>query len=97
MYPVFGPTEKLVDIVSRYEISMIVLAITHNVRGELYQHLSDSLQLDVDVLPMPLLYEQLTGKVPVEHIGDHWMVSMPLDHPGTKVIWKVGKRLFDLV
>jgi len=75
---------------------MIVLSITHNVSGELYQVLTDSLQQGVEVVPMPLLHEQITGKVPVEHIGDHWSVAMPLEQLGTRLIWHAGKRIFDI-
>ena len=78
-------------------MTTIVLAVTQDVSGELYQYLSDSMQYGIEILPMPVLYEQLTGKVPVEHIGDHWSVSMPLEHPGTSVIWHATKRIFDII
>jgi exopolysaccharide biosynthesis polyprenyl glycosylphosphotransferase len=93
---VLGASHDLLSMVSRGEISTIVLAITHDIQGELYQVLSDCLRMEVEIIPMPLLYEQLTGKVPVQHIGDHWSVAMPLEHPGTKLVWHAVKRLFDL-
>lgn len=94
--PVLGISESLVDLVERYGVSTIVLAITRDVGGSLYQVLSDCLQREIKVIPMPLLYEELTGKVPVEHIGDHWSVSMPLDQAGTQIAWHALKRVFDL-
>lgn len=38
----------------------------------------------VPIVPMPVLREQLTGRVPVEHIGSHWFVSIPVHHPGAR-------------
>jgi len=94
---VLGNRGELMSAISEYRISTIVLAITHNVGGELLQILTDSLQHGVEIMPMPVLYEQLTGKVPVEHVGEHWSVSMPIEHPGTRAFWHLGKRIFDVV
>lgn len=94
--PVIGDSEDLIDIIIHNRVTMVVLSITYDVSGELYQVLTNCLQEGVEVVPMPVLYEQLTGKVPVQHVGEHWSVAMPLEHPGTRVIWHVIKRLFDL-
>ncbi len=96
-FPVLGSSSQLLEIVAARGVTMIVLAITHGVSGELYQLLTDSLQQGVEVVPMPLLHEQITGKVPVEHIGDHWSVAMPLEKPGLDRVHQFSKRLFDLV
>ena len=56
----------------------------------------DCLELDVEIVPMPLLYEQLTGRVPVEHVGDNWYVSMPVNHSGTGTLWPLVKRVMDV-
>mgnify|MGYP000629802677 CR=1 FL=1 len=45
---------------------------------------------------MPVLYEQLTGRVPIEHVGDNWYVAMPIRHPGTGALWPIANRLFDI-
>jgi len=93
---ILGTRENLIDIIKKHRATTIILAITHDVDGELMQVLADSLQLGVEIIPMPLLFEQLTGKVPVEHIGDHWSIAMPIIHPGTKVYTHLLKRLFDI-
>jgi len=93
---VLGSSQDLLRIIEQRHVSTLVLAITRNVGDELYQVLTDCLQREVEIIPMPLLYEQLTGKVPVEHIGDHWSVSMPLIQPGTGIAWHAMKRIFDL-
>lgn len=94
---VIGRSKDLLKIIEQYHVTTIVMAITQDVSGELYQYLADCLQYGVEIIPMPVLYEQLTGKVPVEHIGDNWAVSMPLEHPGTSVIWHATKRIFDVI
>ncbi len=95
-FPVLGSSEQLLEIVSQQGVTIIVLAVTSDISGELYQVLSDCMQHGVQIMPMPLLYEQITGKVPLEFIGAQWSVAMPLIHPGQTRIWRVIKRLFDL-
>jgi lipopolysaccharide/colanic/teichoic acid biosynthesis glycosyltransferase len=46
---------------------------------------------------MPLLYEQLTGRVPIEHVGENWYVAMPIDHPSTRAIRLMVNRVFDVL
>jgi len=96
-FSVLGTSEKLLEIVSQQGVTIIVLAVTSKMSGKLYQVLSDSMQQGVQIVPMPMLYEQITGKVPVEFIGDQWSVAMPLIHRGQTRIWRVIKRIFDLI
>jgi exopolysaccharide biosynthesis polyprenyl glycosylphosphotransferase len=94
--PLLGGTDQLANIISEHDLDVVVIAITHGVNGELLKVFTDILQQRVDVVPMPVMYEKLMGRVPVEHIGVHWAVSIPLEHPSNKTVWKVSKRMFDL-
>ncbi|HDN80717.1 MAG TPA: hypothetical protein ENG33_09680, partial [Chloroflexi bacterium] len=94
---VLGNRHSIKELVATYGISALVLAITHEVNGELLQILMDCLELGVEVIPMPVLYEQLTGRVPIEHIGDNWYVAMPIQHPGSSALYPLLKRLMDIV
>jgi lipopolysaccharide/colanic/teichoic acid biosynthesis glycosyltransferase len=51
----------------------------------------------VPVVPMNLLYEQITGRVPVEHIGDHWYVALPVDPRGATTPYRGVKRVLDVL
>ena len=95
-FPILGPSPKLLEIVSSQDVTILVLAITHEVSGELYQVLADCMQQGVQTISMPAIYEEITGKVPIEHIGGEWSVAMPLTHPGLARAWRISKRLFDL-
>src|SRR5260370_30447536 len=47
---------------------------------------------------MPLLYEKITGRVPIEHVGEHnWSVVLPLEsRPISMRIYFLAKRLIDI-
>ncbi len=94
---VIGDRHALKSLIAEQRVTTLVLAITHEVNGELLQILMDCLELGVEIIAMPVLYEQLTGRVPVEHVGGNWYVAMPVHHPGTGTMWPVIKRLTDVV
>jgi lipopolysaccharide/colanic/teichoic acid biosynthesis glycosyltransferase len=96
-FTVLGDRHALPDVISQHHVTTLILAITHDVNGELLQILMDCLELGVEIVPMPVLYEQLTGRVPVEHVGGNWYVAMPIHHPGTGALWPLVKRLMDIV
>ncbi len=45
---------------------------------------------------MPALYEQVTGRIPVEHIGERWLTTLPLDRD-PRTFFLMAKRLSDVV
>ncbi|MEM4202781.1 MAG: hypothetical protein QXS54_01795, partial [Candidatus Methanomethylicaceae archaeon] len=94
--PVLGNRYSLPTLIRQHRIDTLILAITHEVNGELLQVLTDCLELGVEIVPMPVLYEQLTGRVPIEHIGSNWYVAMPLHHPLTRPFNRLIKRIFDV-
>lgn len=96
-FPVLGASCDLKRIVEEHGVAEIVLAITHNLRKDLVEALLDCQSLGVQVSLMPALYEKITGRVPIQHIGSNWYVALPLEHPGTSGIYPILKRLFDII
>jgi exopolysaccharide biosynthesis polyprenyl glycosylphosphotransferase len=93
---VIGTHRDLAPLVKAKDVSEVILAITHNLHHELFRALLDCQEQGTQITPMPLLYEEITGKVPVEHIGDNWSAVLPLDHPSTGSFFPLFKRAVDL-
>jgi len=51
----------------------------------------------VQIVNMAAVYEELTGRVPVEHVGKNWSVLLPLEQDATRGLSGVLKRLVDLL
>jgi FlaA1/EpsC-like NDP-sugar epimerase len=66
--PVLGTSRDLLALVQAQRVDDVVMAITHHMQGELFQALMDCRAAGVHVTRMPVLYEQLTRRVPVEHV-----------------------------
>jgi len=95
--PVLGTRRALATLVRANGVAEVILAITHDVDGELLQTLMDCQEQGVAITPMPTLYEELTGRVPVEHIGENWYIALPLDHAATGGFYPLLKRGMDIV
>jgi exopolysaccharide biosynthesis polyprenyl glycosylphosphotransferase len=93
--PVVG-RESLRDCVERSGVTTIILAPESRVDPDLLQAVMACAEQGVDVVPMPVLYEQLTGRVPVGLLGDAWSAALPLSHRGTSPLWRLTKRLMDI-
>lgn len=88
---------ELPTFIQKNKVDTLILASSEEANGETLQTMVDCLELGVEVIPMPVLYEQLTGRVPVEYINDSWNVALPINHPGTKYLWNLTKRFGDIV
>jgi len=94
---VLGDRHALLDLIRKHQIKTLILAVKREVNGEFLQILTDCLELGVEIVPMPVLYERLTGRVPIEHMGSQWHAAMPLQNPGDRLLWATTKRLMDIV
>jgi exopolysaccharide biosynthesis polyprenyl glycosylphosphotransferase len=95
---VAGTRHDLARLVREWGIQEVILAITHTqqIHGDLFQALMDCRELGVEVVPMTYLYERLTGRVPVEHVGQQLYVLLPLNHSVTTPLYVFAKRMVDV-
>jgi exopolysaccharide biosynthesis polyprenyl glycosylphosphotransferase len=94
--PVLGNRQTIKDWIQRYGVSTVILAITGEVDSDLLSTLMDCVEQGVELVPMPVIYEQLTGRVPVEHVGEKWYAAVPLYSKVTSPIWQTTKRVIDI-
>lgn len=95
--PVLGPHLSLERIAWEHHVDEIVLAISRELPPDLLQLLMACHERGTRVTPMPLLYERLTGKVAVQHIGSQWYVALPLQRGAADTALRAVKRAIDLV
>ncbi len=87
-FPVFGNRYNLDAVIRRNDIGLVVNAITHEKHADLIKALIKCSWNGIDIVDMPTIYEQLTGKIPFKHINDMWMLHVVISKP------KVYGRLF---
>jgi lipopolysaccharide/colanic/teichoic acid biosynthesis glycosyltransferase len=93
--PVLGTHADLDALVRQTGASEIIVAITQpdQMHPEMFQAIMDCHERGVPVTQMPVLFEQLTGRVPVEHAGRNLHIVLPLNgypsrlHTGIKLLF----------
>jgi len=97
--PVIGAGADLMNFVVRDRISEIVITSTRVLSGATFQGVMDAYERGITVIPMTLLYERVTGRVPVEHMSDDWPIVFLTSQGGGSLsqINQFGKRIFDAV
>lgn len=93
---ILGNRHQLIPKINTLDIDEIVLAISSPIDDSLLQLLTNCHELGVSVTTMPVLYEKLTGKVAVEHIGSQWYSALPLKQNAFDTFNRLGKRILDL-
>jgi exopolysaccharide biosynthesis polyprenyl glycosylphosphotransferase len=95
--PVIGPTSQILNLVRQKGATDVILAINYNLQGQVLASLMACYEQGVRVSTMPELYESLTDRVPVEHIGENWFVVLPLQNNGQNLFYRATKRLVDII
>lgn len=95
--PILGTSRDLARLVRERAVSEVILAVPGGTNDALIEAISECREEGAQVALMPLLFERLTGRVPIEHVGDYWSVALPLDAVKGSGFYSLAKRLFDIV
>jgi exopolysaccharide biosynthesis polyprenyl glycosylphosphotransferase len=93
---VLGGHGDLVRVAAEKDASEIVLAINGPMRAELVQSVLTCAEWGIPVLQMQETFEQITGRIPVEHVGDRWAVYLPINRD-MRTAYHFTKRGIDLL
>ncbi len=95
-FPVLGKSENLLVLVEEYRISDLVVAINGEIRGETFQNVLDAQERGVEVTRMQILYEEMTGRVPIEHLESDWVIRSFVDQVRISGVYELFKRFMDI-
>jgi len=94
--PILGGRSALRYLANNSMIDMIIIALEYGTNPELFKEAVDAGQLGISVLPMSVVYEGNTGKIPVEHVGDQWYVALQSERI-LSPLYLCWKKVLDLV
>ncbi len=94
---VLATSAQLLNLVDAYRISDLVVAINGEIEGSTFQTILDVQERGVDITRMPLLYEEMTSRVPVHHLESDWIIRSFVDGLQVSGIYELSKRLLDII
>ena len=96
-YPVLGNSDRYFDIVEEYQVSQIIMAISNHLDEKIFDALSQSEERGITVTTMPMIYEELLGRVPVHLLNTDWLLRSFYDMSHTSLFFEIAKRFFDVI
>jgi exopolysaccharide biosynthesis polyprenyl glycosylphosphotransferase len=94
---VIGSSEQLLHLVEENNISEIVVSITGEMCGDMFQALLDAQEVGVDIVRMPTVYEELLGRVPILVLETNWILRSFVDELRVSGFFLLVKRLLDIL
>jgi exopolysaccharide biosynthesis polyprenyl glycosylphosphotransferase len=94
---VLGSNAHLLNLIDVYHISDIVIAINGEIAGITFQTILDAQEKGVEVTRMPILYEEMTGRVPVHHLESDWIIRSFVDGLHVSGFYELMKRVLDIL
>ena len=80
-YPILGDRYSINNVIRQNDVDLIIAAITHEKHADLIKALINCSWKGIDIIDMPAIYEQLTGKIPFKHINNMWMLHIAIGKP----------------
>ncbi len=77
-------------------LDMIIMATDYKAESALFQEAIEATQLGISVIPMPVAYESIGGKIPVEHVGDQWYLALPVEIIASP-LYLCWRKIMDLI
>jgi exopolysaccharide biosynthesis polyprenyl glycosylphosphotransferase len=94
---VLGASACLLDLIDDHRITDIVVAINGEIQGSTFQTILDAQEKGVDVTRMPILYEEMTSRVPIHHLESDWIIRSFVDGLPVSGFYELFKRLVDIL
>ena len=96
-FPILAANDHLLDIIEKEDITEIVVAINGEMQGSTFQSILDAQERGLEIVPMPTLYEELMGRVPIHHLETDWLIHSFVDETRVGGFYEAGKRLLDIL
>ena len=95
--PVLGDSARLLQVAQEQEVSELIVAILGPMNGSMFQALLDAQERGVEIVRMPVAYEELLGRVPIQHLESDWLLRSFVDEVRASSLYLIAKRLMDLI
>lgn len=94
-YVVLGDSGDLIRIIQEQQITDLVLAITGEMHGKMFQSILTAQEMGVNLTPMPQIYEEILSRVPIFQLEAEWVVRSFVEKSRTGLAYQLSKRLID--
>jgi exopolysaccharide biosynthesis polyprenyl glycosylphosphotransferase len=96
-FPILASNEHLLEIIEKETITELVIAVIGELQGKTFQAILDAQERGVEIVPMPTMYEELLGRVPIHHLESDWLLRSFVDQARVSSFYEASKRSMDIL
>lgn len=96
-YPILGNSREMLQIIEREKVTDVIFAITGEMEDCMFQALLQAEEEGIEVTTMPIVYEDLLGRVPIALLRSDWILRSFVDQARANGLYELGKRLMDII
>lgn len=96
-YPVISGSQNVLTLIEEHEITDVIFAISGDLNPELLTSLITAEERGIEVTTLPVIYEELLGRVPIYLLQSDWLLRSFVDQVHVDRIYELSKRLLDLI
>ena len=96
-FEVIASSDQLLEIIAKEDVTDIIVAISGEMQGSTFQALLDAQERGIEITRMPVVYEQLTSRVPIKILETDWLLRSFADDTHVSGFYELGKRILDIL
>lgn len=90
-------SDHLLEKILELGITDLIVAISGQMQGSMFQALLDAQEMGVDIIRMPVVYEDLINRVPIRYLEADWILRSFVDEARVNAFYELTKRLLDIL
>jgi exopolysaccharide biosynthesis polyprenyl glycosylphosphotransferase len=96
-HKVIGGGRFLLPLIEEHGVTDLLVAINGRMQEQTFAAMLEAQEQGVEILRMPVAYEELLDRVPVNYLEADWLVRSFVDDTRVNRFYQMGKRLVDLI
>lgn len=96
-HKVLGTSNDLFDLILEHQVTDLVFAISGEMDPSTFEKMLEAEERGVEITTMPVLYEELLGRVPIFLLRSDWVLRSFVDQSHIGGFHELLKRLIDIV
>lgn len=93
---VVGGGRRMLSLIEEHGVSDVLVAINGRMQEATFRALLDAQEQGVEIVRMPVAFEELLDRVPINYLEADWLVRSFVDDARVNRFYQMGKRLFDI-
>ena len=96
-YKVLGTSKQLLLLAESNNVAEIIVAISGKMEPETFQILLEAQESGIQITRMPVSYEEILERVPVEYLEADWILRSFVDEARVSSFYSIFKRMLDIM